>query len=356
MQEIISIEELEFDDVINDKWLIPENKLDEIQYKILNNDEEKMCVSGGAGSGKTILAIYRLAKIIKENKGSYSFIVYTLALKEFIKTGIEEIESEYYSYDTLRNINIFHVNEVENLIRNNKFESVDYIIIDEVQDLKPEFIDSLKKYINKGLLVLGDDKQQLYSEQNNNQTINDIRKVMDIPNYYEIEKNYRVPKEIAKFAGKIINDSGELAERCVKDFGYKPKIIKKKNYKDQLDNIINIIEEEEIKDAAILVPYNTQVKKVKEYYDKQNKEVEVKYRLENENEKLNTLDFSSELPKVMTYHSSKGLEFDYIFLPMSEENDRSENYDMKNALYVACTRAKKRLYIFYSYELNTLLK
>ncbi|MCW7999887.1 hypothetical protein CFK35_18660, partial [Clostridium sp. cpc1] len=102
------LEYLDMDDEINEKWLIPEAKLDDIQYNIVNNNEYDMVIKGCAGSGKTILALYKLARIIKENLGSYCFIVYTVSLKEFIKSGIDQLANQTYGSNELEKINIFH--------------------------------------------------------------------------------------------------------------------------------------------------------------------------------------------------------------------------------------------------------
>ena len=48
----------------------------------------------------------------------------------------------------------------------------------------------------------------------------------------------------------------------------------------------------------------------------------------------------------MTYHSSKGLQFEAVFLPNCESNDN------KNPLYVAMTRTYQSLYILHSGNLS----
>ena len=64
------------------------------------------------------------------------------------------------------------------------------------------------------------------------------------------------------------------------------------------------------------------------------------------NDKRNrvTLDFTTEIPKVMTYHSAKGLQFETVFLPFYEGASDKES---RKALYVAMTRTYRFLYLFY---------
>ncbi len=60
--------------------------------------------------------------------------------------------------------------------------------------------------------------------------------------------------------------------------------------------------------------------------------------------------------RIMTYHASKGLEFDAVFLPHLKEGSiphpfaltDSEKEEERRMLYVAMTRAKKKLYLLYA--------
>lgn len=62
------------------------------------------------------------------------------------------------------------------------------------------------------------------------------------------------------------------------------------------------------------------------------------------------LDFSSDNPKMMTYHSSKGLQFEHVFIPECTVEDD----DNRNPLYVAVTRTYRALYIMHSGNLSSL--
>jgi superfamily I DNA/RNA helicase len=62
------------------------------------------------------------------------------------------------------------------------------------------------------------------------------------------------------------------------------------------------------------------------------------------------LDFTSDNPKLMTYHSSKGLQFENVFLP----DCTVEDDDNRNPLYVAVTRTYQSLYILHSGNLSSL--
>ena len=70
-----------------------------------------------------------------------------------------------------------------------------------------------------------------------------------------------------------------------------------------------------------------------------------------------TSDNSSDVVLLMTLHSAKGLEFDYVFMVGMEENIFPHNNSIysnirfeeeRRLCYVGMTRAKKRLYMIYA--------
>ena len=61
------------------------------------------------------------------------------------------------------------------------------------------------------------------------------------------------------------------------------------------------------------------------------------------------LEFNSPIiPKIITYHSAKGLQFHHVFLP----DCNLSFYKFKPSLYVAMTRSSQTLSIYYSDSLS----
>ena len=99
-------------------------------------------------------------------------------------------------------------------------------------------------------------------------------------------------------------------------------------------------------DNGIFVPHNEGVKIVSDILKEEHINHELKYDDKSDwHNSINNLNFMTENPKVMTYHSAKGLQFGTVFLPGVEE--KSEDSERK-ALYVAMTRTYKNLYVMYS--------
>ena len=72
---------------------------------------------------------------------------------------------------------------------------------------------------------------------------------------------------------------------------------------------------------------------------------------------MKNLHFTNTLPKVLTYHSAKGLQFDVVIIPKFEGAVTEEQ---RKSLYVAMTRTMHHLYVLYTTDtisapLNTVL-
>ena len=73
---------------------------------------------------------------------------------------------------------------------------------------------------------------------------------------------------------------------------------------------------------------------------------EFKYNdTDGEKQNVSNLNFNTLVPKIMTYHSAKGLQFDIVILP---QYNGASDVESKKALYVAMTRTMRKLYVLYS--------
>ena len=330
-----------------EKWLIDPAELDEFQREIRSLSlNDSYIIKGCAGSGKTILALYRAndTRILAlaedpESAPSFTVLVYTKTLRAFIASGIRDL-----------GINLRQV------IHYAKWDgsSVDYIIADEIQDFTKEEIDELFAAGNKSVMFYGDTQQQLYS---NRSSIEESALNLNLP-VKELLKNYRLPKSLAAFASHV-GDDKFLDSKCVKDGAEKPRLKRFPTWQDQLDYIINEIKTRNLTDVGILLPFNVKktvefrnehrnVETVREYFD--SKGFACQYKFREDDKDIMELDFDSELPKVMPFHSSKGLQFEAVFIPFCDYPQHDEWFisHYRIPLYVALTRSYKSLYLTYS--------
>jgi len=109
-----------------------------------------------------------------------------------------------------------------------------------------------------------------------------------------------------------------------------------------LDAIVEIIKNRQFDDVGIFFRHNNDAERAENYFSEQGLAVEVKHK-----NKMN-LNFDSTKPKLTTFHSSKGLQFEAVFIP----NCNFSDYDDRSPLYVAITRSYQSLFIMHSGDLS----
>lgn len=316
-------------------FYVKDSELDDYQVKVINKKTDKSyIVKGCAGSGKSILALWKAKQIHDEHKGSCLYIVFTKALMQYMSDGISQVGIPKRNVDYH-----WHWQNVAGC------PSADYIIVDEAQDFSKEDILLFRSKARKALLLYGDSAQQLYTFIKDKQTVSmeEIQYFTRFP-VEQLVFNHRLPKKIARLAQYLNSESDELEERCTEEGLEKPKILKYNNLTDQYDAIITLIKNKNMEDVGILFRHNDEVESAYEYFKEQGLDVEAKFG------KFMDLDFSSDNPKIMTYHSSKGLQFEHVFIPECTSDDE----DDRNPLYVAVTRTYRSLYIMHSGYLSNL--
>jgi superfamily I DNA/RNA helicase len=338
-----------------EKWLIDPGELDDFQREIRELSlSDSYVIKGCAGSGKTILALYRandirIEALAEDEKASASFtmVVYTKALRSFIKSGIKELGLD-----------------LKQVVYYDQWDgsAVDYIVVDEAQDFNKEELDVFMGSMKKSIMLYGDTQQQIYKGLKT-----DLLTIEEAATYLKLKqkellKNYRLPKTIASFAGHLSTDMS-LETKCIKAGIEKPKIKKFLTWQGELDYIISEINIRGYTDVAILLPFNEKtaarfnnfhrnIETVMEYLDTKGFRYEFKMH-KNESDEME-LDFDSDLPKIMTFHSCKGLQFEAVFIPFCDAPRHDAWYisGYKNPLYVALTRTYKHLYLTHSERLT----
>ena len=214
----------------------------------------------------------------------------------------------------------------------------------------------LGSYARKTLLLYGDSSQQIYAFRKNRDpqdaplTMEEIQQLTQFPSE-QLVLNHRLPIQIARVAEYMNAENDDLAGRC-RDEGYeKPYILGFASRDDQLNAIMQIIRSKGLDDVGILLPRNEQARNVANYLSNSGFVVEAKY---SENGRsYDGLNFATTNPKVMTYHSAKGLQFRAVFLPECE-NPALEGF--LEPFYVAMTRSYQSLYIMYSGQFPPVLQ
>lgn len=173
-----------------------------------------------------------------------------------------------------------------------------------------------------------------------------------------LNKNYRLPTEIAQFA-QFFCDDPNFVNRCVKKGGVKPIFVKCQSPEEELLFIIEMIDRNNLDDVGILLPFKEKEGKaenvnlkirniefVKEKFDLHRQGAE--YKLSKGEY---SLDFSTTNPKVITFDSAKGLQFENVFIPFADypPSPWFPSY-YRSKFFVALTRTTRNLYLTHSSE------
>ncbi len=311
---------------------------DRDQQIIINISADRTAiVKGIAGSGKS-LTLLKKAKQVSTFTTSYAIIVYTKSLKQFFVDELEEIGQSQE-----------HVYYFEEWKRSPK-PNVKYMFVDECQDFNSAEIDDFRAH-GKYCWFFGDTNQSIMEFPNH-----PVQSVVTTATQLGIHPqdlciNHRLTIENAK-VGEYIQPESRLSFACIKH-GPKPRLVKSNT---QLDKIIEYVNNG-LADVGILVYYNGQVEKIRDYF--QSKGIPVQWKTQDNME----IDFKSTSPKIITWHCAKGLQFNDVFIPCCGINEhlnyviwpRDPMIEKKSALYVATTRPLENLYLLYSDNLAPLL-
>jgi len=172
------------------------------------------------------------------------------------------------------------------------------------------------------------------------------------PKNFPLYRNYRLPVPVAKIVQFVGIDLEPFDETIYQNKENAiPRIIRYGTYQEQLKAIASIIKKRNLSDVAIMFPHNDDIQDALTYFDNFGLNYEVKYEDKDDwRDSVDNLDFSTSNPKILTYHSGKGLQFETVFMPklssLSLDSDRRRSE--QKALYVAMTRTYRNLYMMYS--------
>ena len=325
-------------------WMIIESELDEDQIKVLMATNEKSCVvSGCAGSGKSVLALIKAQRIQKEKGNNYGIIVFTKALCKYMNAGRKALNLNkdfYYHWYWKNKLGC---------------PSADYIIVDEIQDFSKEEILDFIRAANKNFFFFGDTAQSIYQGLKDTMPVDEIRNLFSYgskPKDFELYRNYRLPKPVAKLVQYVGLDLDGFDINTYKSKENDiPRFIRYNSLEEQVKAIANIIKKLQLSDVGILLPHNENVRQVWNALNQFGINQEMKFDDKTDwHNNIDNLDFTTTNPKVMTYHSAKGLQFETVFLPNITElsSDPQRHIAEQKALYVAMTRTCRFLYVMYS--------
>lgn len=346
------------------KWLVDYGILDDQQKNFVDNvniDQQNIWIKGFPGSGKSVLLAYVFKRIINKNpKPRVVVVLFTHALIAMYEAAFQEmgLKAKIQTYFQFRKSR----------------EEYDYILCDEVQDLTPSILDEMNQRA-KHVIVAGDENQSIYEcdPQTQEKTVepNQINTLLKAISF-QLNIIHRLTKSIRSAVNKVfpkLNIFTSPIDLTKIDIGV--RLCEALN----MDEEVKYIEKEGRKairvHEGVVVLFPTH----REILSFINKLLVLNDKLEYSgiklDDQLNLYLSDSGIPiqyvgngygsfidnnriAVMTYHSSKGLDFDHVFIPgMSSGRFIAKDVEIAKRLFlVAMTRSRKNLYITYSGNLH----
>ena len=357
---------------VESRWFVPEDRLNPDQQRFLANvdlNRQNVWIKGFAGSGKSILLVHVARKILAAKPNArIALIVYTQSLVEMFKTALREL-SKNPRYQQLRGIPVMTY-----FAFMDSSSSYDYILCDEVQDLPPRVLNKMYER-SAHLVVAGDSNQSIYKEDPRwrERTVD----VSQIPtlihgNDFELTIIERLTESIAKAVKALTRLNIFSSKTNLNTTDTKVTLCRANSSDAEISYVINNATRVTQRGytAAILIP--TQ-KKIVEFVNDVLASMG-KPRWTSQTDQYNRVDFgamnahlknqgvrmqyvgngygsfkdNTDYVVLMTYHSSKGLDFDYVYIPYCSRSLWISYDNSKTLFMVAMTRARMNLYITYT--------
>ncbi len=342
--------------------------------------EEQHLIVGGPGTGKSVIALLRAARLARENR-DYVFLVYNKLLHKASQqladtrlTSSTWITWFKQQFNLLTGSNCptkenpWELNWEETLDIINKTELQDveqadlpYLVIDEGQDMPPQFYTALINLGFGNFFVVADQNQQITEE---NSSIKDIRNALAIEtdDVIELKYNYRNSYPIARLAREFYTSypASPPPDLPPEDsFALKPLVFEYHNSQQAgvINRIMTLASNDLSKLVGIITPKNDVLKQYLDLF------VAARERAEFRGIRLSayasgslaefieniigdiTPSFEEGGILLINAQACKGLEFDTVFIVDLQEHYFNLNImDIKKKLfYVMVARAIDRL-------------
>ena len=349
--------------------IVNEQRLDTQQNEFLRRLEQgefssqQVWIRGFPGSGKSVLLAYALKRIKKIDKNaSVVVVVFTRSMIQMFKEAFREMQLSanivtFYEFMKSR-------------------DHYDYILTDEVQDLVPSVLRAMRDRADH-IIVAGDENQSIYERDPifGEATVSpyEIQQILSSTSF-SLNIIHRLSSYIISAINRFLPNLNIFSSR--RDLTTSTTQIRLCEARNTTEEVKYIMQEgvkasNSGQSAAILLPTrndiicfaNTALRNEgkPEWQERLDKYGKVDFwalnsYLSSQGLKLKYVgngvgEFNASDRKVviMTYHSSKGLDFDNVFLPfMNSSLFIVPNETRSKILFmVAMTRSKNNLYITY---------
>ena len=331
-------------------------------------------IIGGPGTGKSVLALLR-SRRHQQDKDDYVFLVYNKLLNQASRQlfGMELCSQQWQSWfasifkaaagaatpklppngNGWQEIDWVRASEIIDALPLLEDAKNPFLIIDEGQDMPPEFYQALANLGFENFYVVADQNQQIVPGQNS--TRQDIQNGLCIaPNdVIELQDNYRNSHPVARLAREFYTGDPASPPPVLPN---RPSAIRpilytyeQSDFQTLIERIVKNADTAPEKLIGLIAPNN----KTRERYFEALMKTKATVKFDNGPPVVQTYlsGSSPDIPfneggiMVINAQSCKGLEFDTVFLAdINQHFCNTQNQDQtKRLFYVMVARAKERV-------------
>jgi superfamily I DNA/RNA helicase len=333
-------------------------RLTDAQRLAIDDFDESLVVTGGPGSGKTTVTIFRFLTPVKNNEDALLF-TYNRTLLASIKGILRNKAEELFGGLNEATINSVIENKVSSFYKWYGWFETSYdeetigikfaskinsrggrkyaeIFFDEGQDLTPSVF--AKAFLLAEKVTCGaDNAQDLQSNFPPDEALSIILEKLNNQKHTDLqplEQNFRNTKEIFEFARGFVPNDTNVQDLDTSELpnGENPEILDNLSTDSQLSKIKEIIEANPASNIGILVNYGNHVLDIKNHLEKNgysckadapdNRTFSYYYNGMPQNEEQVMFD-RMKTPFICTYDSCKGLEFDVVIMPFFNDAENA---------------------------------
>ncbi|MFO7802860.1 MAG: AAA family ATPase [Desulfovermiculus sp.] len=359
-------------------WLIAAKDLTlEQQRAVTLEPDRPRVVLGPPGSGKTVILAHRakyLCEAYQVPPSRCMILTSTKALGSYIRTGLRDLGLELRLVQPLDAwCRSFHQTFLGPLPESGQYAGpegprqavrehlahewtrgklFDFVLVDEVQKPDRTTFDILRR-IAEHVTVFRDSVQQSFDADGENTLEQSLLGPGQITT--ALLEGYRCSPHIAGLAARFIPDP-EQATRFLRQTGTlcpekeRPVLFLARDEEEELQKLICTLQARQSlgERIAVLVPGKKQILPIIQACREQGLHVEgPAAKASGQGSSPLAYDFSTDRPKIMTYHSAVGLTFDTVFMPRLSTNHFRGNIASKKRkfLFLGVTRAVRWAYL-----------
>jgi len=349
-------------------WLLSLEELTPDQVRAVElKPEEHRLIFGGPGSGKTQVLVHRarhLMDLWNVSPERFRIFVFTKVLKEYIRSALYLLDIPdncVLTFDAwCRSFHQQHIKgpmpkngkdidfpEIRRRVRAHLQANLfpdppyDFVMVDEGQDLDATSFDILQA-IARHITVCIDHKQQIYDSGSSETDI--LHRLKLRRRNLALLEAFRCCPYIVTLAACLVDDPQEREayirqHKTAQTERETPLLFVARDFEEERERLIEILRVRQGKGekVAVLLPQKRQVFGFAQGFREAGLEIETP----------EAMDFTNDVPKIMPYHSAKGLTFDTVLLPRLVRASFSKDTDARLArlLFVGITRATKWVYL-----------